>query len=300
MRCLAEQDATHLLVHFDRVAVFVHHVEHGSQTELVGVFERRDGKQSAQSSTARSRSYEQPRQYPNLRLCHACSAYEHRGCRIVVWFADRGMSLLSDDRGAPNDAGLRAALRGWSYNKGRRSAGGSPPIDLAGAVRWLESSSVDLALLMEPEVIRKTLDALALRIDGRAAAASTVHRKKAILSGALRYGVETERLPAHPFGKVRWEAPKLSGEVDRRAVVNQAQGHRLLAAVRQTTPELEALFATMYFAGLRPEESLNLMATEYERPKATGEWGWLHLTGAVVEAGARWTDTGDTIEERGL
>lgn len=40
--------------------------------------------------------------------------------------------------------------------------------------------------------------------------------------------------------KVRWDAPKVSSEIDRRAVVNQEQSHRLLLGVRRTTPELEA------------------------------------------------------------
>ncbi|MCU7723200.1 hypothetical protein ODJ79_05695 [Actinoplanes sp. KI2] len=111
---------------------------------------------------------------------------------------------------------------------------------------------------------------------------------------------ELGHLDAHPFVKVRWQAPKLNAEVDRRAVVNQGQGHRLLVGVRNTVPELEALFGTMYLAALRPEESLNLLDSEYERPKRKGGWGWLHLTGAVVEAGARWTDSGDVIEQRGL
>lgn len=56
----------------------------------------------------------------------------------------------------------------------------------------------------------------------------------------------------------------------------------------------------MYWAALRPEESLNLLATEYERPKRKGGWGRLHLTGALSEAGAGWTDSGDSIEERRL
>ncbi|AGL14409.1 HNH endonuclease [Actinoplanes sp. N902-109] len=30
------------------------------------------------------------------------------------------------------------------------------------------------------------------------------------------------------------------------------------------------------------------------------EWGWLHLTGAIVEAGTGWTDSGTSVEERGL
>lgn len=219
---------------------------------------------------------------------------------IADALATATLTLLSTDRGTPPDADLRAALKGWSFNKGRRDGAGGPPADLAVAVAWLESNTLDLSALMEPEVTRKTLDALALRIDGKAAAASTVHRKKAIMSGALRYGVETGHLDTHPFGRVRWEAPKLTAEVDRRAVVNQQQGHRLLLAVRRTTPELEAFYGAMYHAALRPEECLNLLDSEYERPKQRGQWGWLHLTGAVVEAGSGWTDDGSSIEERGL
>nr|WP_221376881.1 integrase [Actinoplanes polyasparticus] len=209
------------------------------------------------------------------------------------------MALLSTKRGAPPTEQIRAALYRWSYNKGRRAAG-QRPAELANALLWLESNTVDLAALSDPALTRKLLDALALRLDGKAASASTVHRKRAIVSGALRYGVETGHMPSHPFERVRWEAPKLSTEVDRRAVVNQGQGHRLLIGVRQTTPELEALFGTMYWAALRPEESLNLTDSEYERPRKKGGWGRLHLTGALSEAGAGWTDTGDSIEERGL
>lgn len=154
--------------------------------------------------------------------------------------------------------------------------------------------------MSEAPILRKALDALTLRIDGKAAAASAVHRKRAIFSGALRYGVELDCLPSHPMKKVRWNAPALSSEIDRRAVVNQEQGHRLLLGVRRTTPELEAFFATMYEAALRPEESLMLADQNYERPKKNGGWGWLHLTGALPEAGTTWTDTGEATEERGL
>jgi integrase len=159
---------------------------------------------------------------------------------------------------------------------------------------------VNLTALSESAILRKALDALTLRIDGKAAAASTVHRKRAIFSGALRYGVELDCLPTHPMKNVRWEAPKLSSEVDRRPVVNQEQGHRPLLGFRRTTPELEALFATMYEAALRPEECLMLADQDYERPKKKGGWGWLHLTGALPEAGTAWTETGEATEERGL
>ncbi|GAB2626239.1 integrase [Paractinoplanes abujensis] len=252
---------------------------------------------------------------PMARALHTRSWYDHAVAYVdLKWsrasakhrrdIADAlvavTLALRTTERAAPAEVDLRAALRGWSYNRGRRAAADQPPADLADAVRWLGSNTVDLGALLDPAVIRKALDALALRIDGKAAAASTVQRKKAIFSGALRYGVETGHLVAHPFDKVRWEAPKLTNEVDRRAVVNQEQGHRLLLAVRRTTPELEAFFGTLYDAGLRPEESLMLADADYERPKRQGDWGWLHLSGAISEAGSAWTDAGESTEERGL
>ncbi|WP_038841379.1 tyrosine-type recombinase/integrase [Salinispora arenicola] len=208
------------------------------------------------------------------------------------------LALLSPRRGAPPTEEIRRALYRWSFNKGRRAT--DRPEELATALHWLESNTADLSSLSDPALTRKLLDALALRLDGKAAAASTVHRKRAIVSGALRYAVETGHLSTHPFERVTWKTPKLSTEVDRRAVVNQGQGQRLLIGFRQTTPELEALFGTMYWAALRPEESLNLLDSEYERPREKGGWGRLHLTGALSEAGTGWTDTGDAIEKRGL
>jgi hypothetical protein len=49
--------------------------------------------------------------------------------------------------------------------------------------------------LADPAVLRPALDALALRMDGRPAAASTVSRKRAIFFNALEYAVELGHLP---------------------------------------------------------------------------------------------------------
>jgi integrase len=209
-------------------------------------------------------------------------------------------ALLSTDRGAPTDKAIRAALYGWSFNKARRDAGG-PPAELAAAVRWLETGTVDLSALTDAALVRKALDTIALRTkDGGAASASTIARKRAIFSGALKYGVELRLLDVHPLSLVSWVAPKHDDEVDRKAVVNPVQARALLAAVRERTPELEAFFGCMYYAALRPEEVLNLREDEYERPKAKGDWGVLHLTGSTVAVGRGWGDSDGTIERRGL
>jgi integrase len=251
---------------------------------------------------------------PMARALNARSWYEHAVAYVDVKWARasakhrKGIAetlatvtpaLLATDRGAPSDKAIRAALYGWAFNKARREAG-PPPEDLAAAVRWLEANTVDLSALADAAVVRKALDTLALRMDGRAASASTVARKRAVFSGALKYAVELRLLDTHPMSLVSWVAPHNADEVDRKAVVNPHQARALLAEVRRKTPELEAFFGCMYYAALRPEEVLHLRKDEFERPAKRGGWGVLHLTGSTVAVGKDWGDGEDTIEHRGL
>src|SRR5262249_2465351 len=190
-------------------------------------------------------------------------------------------------------------LYGWSFNTARRQEGRPPP-ELATAVDWISRNTVKLSALADAALVRKLLDALAAKLDGTPAAATTVHRKRAELAGGLPHAVELRQLEAHPFTYTKWTGPRTEDEVDRRVVVNPAQARRLLGAVAARMPELEAFFACIYFAALRPEEVLHLCDDDYERPKRAGQWGWLHLAGATVAAGNDWTDDGGSIERRGL
>jgi integrase len=144
------------------------------------------------------------------------------------------------------------------------------------------------------------LDTLALRMDGKPAGAATVARKRAVFSNSLRYAVEVRLLAVHPLSLVSWTAPKLDEGVDRAVVVNPKQAAALLAAVRTESPELEAFFGCMYYAGLRPEEVLHLSDDEYERPAEKGGWGWLHLTGSTVAVGQDRSNDDQGNEDRGL
>ncbi|MFG1607425.1 tyrosine-type recombinase/integrase [Actinoplanes sp. NPDC049265] len=261
-------------------------------------FDERCGLPEPMARALNTRSwYEHVVAFVDLKWPRA-SANHRKG--IAETLAGATMLLLSSTRGMPPEATLRKALRTYVCNKNRRDAGPPPP-DLAPAVAWVAENTVNLTDLAGAPLVRKVLDGLALTLDGRAAAASTVHRKRAVFSGALRYGVELGHFTGHPMDNVKWSAPTAEDEeIDRRAVANQQQARRLLVGVRQTTPELEAFFGTLYFAGLRPEEALHLTNDEYERPTRKGEWGWLHLTGATVEIGNSWGDTDDTTEDRGL
>jgi integrase len=208
-------------------------------------------------------------------------------------------ALLATDRGAPADKDLRRALNTWLFNKARRTAG-PPPDDLAAVVTWLQANTVKLTALNDAGLVRKALDTLATKQDGTVAAATTVARKRAVFSNALRYGVELGHFDVHPMSRVSWVAPKGTDEVDRQVVANPRQARALLGAVAKVKPELEAFFGCMYYAALRPEEALHLREDEYERPSREGGWGWFHLSGATVAVGNGWGDAEDTIEDRAL
>lgn len=234
--------------------------------------------------------------YVDVKWARA-SAKHRKG--IAETLATVTPALLATGRGAPSDKDIRAALYGWSFNKARRDAG-EPPSALADAVRWLKCNTVSLSALADAALVRKALDKLALRMNGRAAAPSTVARKRAVFSGALKYAVELRLLESHPLTLVSWVAPKHDGEIDRKAVINPEQARGVLAAVRKRSPELEAFFGCMYYSALRPEEVLNLRDDEYERPTKKGGWGMLHLTGSTIAVGNGWGDGEGVIERRGL
>lgn len=59
-----------------------------------------------------------------------------------------------------------------------------------------------------------------------------------------------------------------------------------------------ALFACMYYGGLRPAEALGLRESDCFLPQ-TG-WGSLTLERTRPEAGKQWTDTGEVHDDRGL
>ncbi|WP_432981558.1 tyrosine-type recombinase/integrase [Dactylosporangium sp. CA-233914] len=249
---------------------------------------------------------------PMARELRACSWFEHaiefvdmkwpraaatQRKSIAESLATVTPALLSTDRGAPTDAEIRRALYRWAFNKAQRDAG-PPPDEHVRAIDWLRKNTVKLTALTDAGLVRKALDQLALKTDGKAAAPNTVARKRAVFYGALRHAVELRRLDAHPVDFVQWSAPKNDEEVDRRVVVNPAQARSLLDAVAQKDPRLKAFFGCMYFAALRPAEVLHLRLDDCRLPE--GGWGSLHLAGSTQRAGQDWSDSGEVMEDRAL
>ncbi|WP_243711136.1 tyrosine-type recombinase/integrase [Actinomadura sp. KC216] len=210
------------------------------------------------------------------------------------------LALLKDAPGRPDASLLRVLLRQYVFVAEERRPDISP--DLGRALRWLETASMPITALDEPRLARSALEVLALQLDGQPAAASTFRRKRAVFKHALGYAVELGDLASNPLDRVKWRPPKQNGAVDRRVVVNPAQARELLTAVsyvgRSRGPRLRAMFACMYFAGLRPAEAAGLRRQDCELP-ATG-WGLITLKKTRPQSNKRYTDSGETFDDRGL
>lgn len=118
-------------------------------------------------------------------------------------------ALLSSAKSRPSATSLRAALYGWSFNARRRAAG-PPDEHLIRAERWVSANTRPVVDLADPAVLRPALDALALRMDGKPAAASTVSRKRAIFYNCVEYAVELGHLPGNPISSIKWRTASTS------------------------------------------------------------------------------------------
>jgi integrase len=167
-------------------------------------------------------------------------------------------AMLMEARGRPDDASVRRALVRWGFNTKQRS---DPPEDVAEVLGWLAHNSVPVSALADAATARRVLVQATGRLDGNNAAASTARRNRTILANAVDYAVDLGLLDANSIRMIKWAAPKVSSQLDRRSVVNPRQARALLETVRAqrpSGPRLVAFFAVMYYAGLRPEEAINL------------------------------------------
>lgn len=204
--------------------------------------------------------------------------------------------LVKEGKEPPDKRALRRSLNGWAFNS--TSQAQPVPHEHDEAIAWIRRNSLPLTSLRDAAVIRRALDALALTLDGRAAANATIIRKRATFNNALEYAVELGVFDVNPLRRVKLRLPKAEGTVDRRVVVNPTQARALLDAVRERDPQLEAFFACLYYAGMRPAEARNLRLDDCSLP-AEG-WGSAVLTGSHQYSGSAWTDSGKADEERAL
>lgn len=194
---------------------------------------------------------------------------------------------------------LRRALYSWAFNK--KAWGSDPQDEWKAALDWLERHSLPVSELEEHDVLRRGLDALCRKVDGNAAAAKTVKRKKAAVNEVFGVAVEKGYFGQNPLTGLRWTVPEVADEVDPECVPNPAQVARLLAAAKDLPgrgPHLYAFFGCMYYAAMRPAEVIHLQKSQCRLP-AKG-WGLLNLKGGIVMAGKEWTDDGAVHEIHSL
>jgi len=191
---------------------------------------------------------------------------------------------------------LRAALYGHAFNPQHQTRRPDPAT--AAALAWLERASLPVTRLQDPQVTRQALDALAVRLDGRRAAANTIARKRAVFHNALGYAVELGLLEVNPLGQHWRRTPRAASTADPRVIPGAGQVDAILTQVTRIRPELTAFFGCLYYAALRPEEAVALRRDSLTLP-ASG-WGQLTLTAALPRSARAWTGNGTAHEPRGL
>jgi len=123
---------------------------------------------------------------------------------------------------------------------------------LAAAARWVARRSPPLSDLESQQTPLTLRDAISRNLDGSPVAAATVRRKRSAVLSALLHAIGSGLLTRNVMAEARMTRSPALGAVDRRVGVNPEQARALLAAVRGIDPALEAFFACLYFAALRP------------------------------------------------
>ena len=117
-----------------------------------------------------------------------------------------------------------------------------------------------VAALEDEDLVERALTAIALRLDGKAAAATVARRKRAVFYNVLDTAATGKRrlLARNPLASMRWKPPGVGDKVDRRAVINPRQAREFLIALsyiggrdRDRGRRLVAMFACMYYGALR-------------------------------------------------
>lgn len=193
--------------------------------------------------------------------------------------ATAAFGLLGDSSGQPRPELIRRVIVGWTCNKKRRVL--PMPDEVARTHQWLLKNMLPVTVLEDLAVLRRVLDELCKKMDGKPAAAKTVLRKRAVVFNLLEYGVEAGPLAKNRLRELRWTAPVVNRAIDKRVVaLNPRQGDRLLREVaaqqvlgqprRSSGPMLRGYFASMYYAALRPEEAAQLSKEDLLLPSE----GW--------------------------
>jgi hypothetical protein len=159
----------------------------------------------------------------------------------------------------------------------------------------------------DESVVCDVLDALATKLDGKAAAPEYFARRRRVMHRVLGYAVRKKRLPKNPLSKNNmpegWTAPEKPEEViDPRSVGSPALIARMLTAcggIGETQGlRFVPFFGCMYYAMMRPSEVAALTGSGCQLPRKG--WGYLTFADSSPAAGRAFTDDGMVHEQRGL
>jgi integrase len=241
--------------------------------------------------------YELTKDYVDLKWPHRAPGSRRTLAESIATLTC-GLVEQKAKRSAPKN--LYAALVHWAYNKPNREAG-PPPIEYTEAIRWIERHSLAVSAFLDPKVVRLAYTAITVQSNGTKFKANTVESKRTGLTGPLAYALEIGLLDVNPLLRIKFEHPRKTAAIDRRCVVNMDQARALIRAVKTSGtsgPLLVAFFATLYFAGLRPSEALDLRKGNCELPEKG--WGSLTFANANPYSGKEWTDNGQNRQRKEL
>ncbi len=140
-------------------------------------------------------------------------------------------ALVQDRPHPPNFADLYRALMRYALPPDARAE--HQPSEVARLLRWLESASVPLVALEDEDIAERALSAIALRLDGKAAAPTVARRKRAVFYNVLDTAASGKQrlLTRNPLDTMRWKPPEVAEKVDRRVVANPRQVREFLTVL---------------------------------------------------------------------
>lgn len=231
--------------------------------------------------------------------------------------ATLAMTLVSDRPGRPDDEVLWKALYTyafvppvWPDDQRPKRIKARPklpavPADQQAALIWVSKASLPMKDIEHGRVARQALDALKVNRDGASAADATFKRRRGVLTNLIAYAIEAEELDFNPLMKLKEKPISKPAPLNQDTVCNPDQFQEVLTAVtyvgsyrRARGRRLKVMFALNYYGGLRPEEALGLRNYQCTLPEKG--FGELRLKRTKPTAGKRWTDSGESHDDRGL
>lgn len=217
-----------------------------------------------------------------------------------------GLFTSKRAKGRPDRAVLSTALR-HHYLPPERARRTEPSPEEVAALAWLQRASLPVADIsvgiadISVGIVDDVLDKAAEKLDGTPVAPNTLNRRCAAMNAVFDRAVRHGLIRANPLRNSDWKAETPEIEVDKKKVLSPAECRKAQAHLATLGPVGEMLSVytgVLWLAGLRPSEATHLRVKQLTLP----EKGWVELeaTGASVEVGSRWTNSGDRNDQKGL